>query len=126
MLGLAGAALFYGDGMITPAISVLSAVEGLEVATPALRAYVVPIAVVVLVGLFVVQSRGSERIGAFFGPIMAAWFATLAIAGLLQVVQAPGVVAALDPTYGVVQFLGTHGWTGTSRPRFGVSGADWS
>lgn len=98
MLGLAGAALFYGEGMITPAISVLSAVEGLEVATPALRAYVVPIAIVVLVGLFVVQSRGSERIGAFFGPIMAVWFATLAIAGLLQVVQAPSVLAALDPT----------------------------
>jgi KUP system potassium uptake protein len=111
MLGLAGAALFYGDGMITPAISVLSAVEGLEVATPALRAYVVPVAVVVLVGLFIVQSRGSERIGAFFGPLMAVWFATLAIAGLLQVVQAPSVLAALDPTYGF-RFLATHGWTG--------------
>jgi KUP system potassium uptake protein len=111
MLGLAGAALFYGDGMITPAISVLSAVEGLEVATPALRAYVVPIAVVVLVGLFVVQRRGSERIGAFFGPIMAVWFAALAIAGLLQVMQAPGVLAALNPSHGF-RFLATHGWTG--------------
>ena len=68
MLGLAGAALFYGDGMITPAISVLSAVEGLEVATPGLEAYVTPTAVVVLIGLFVVQSRGSARIGAFSDP----------------------------------------------------------
>jgi KUP system potassium uptake protein len=111
MLGLAGAALFYGDGMITPAISVLSAVEGLEVATPALRDYVVPIAVVALIGLFIVQSRGSERIGAFFGPIMAVWFAALAIAGFLQVVQPPAVLAALNPVHGV-RFLATHGWTG--------------
>jgi KUP system potassium uptake protein len=111
MLGLAGAALFYGDGMITPAISVLSAVEGLQVAAPALQAYVVPIAVVVLVGLFVVQSRGSERIGAFFGPIMAVWFVALAVVGFLQVLQMPGVLAALNPTYGF-KFLSTHGWTG--------------
>ncbi len=111
MLGIAGAALFYGDGMITPAISVLSAVEGLEVATPALHAYVVPIAVVVLVALFVVQSRGSERIGAFFGPIMAVWFVALALAGLLQVIQAPGVLAALNPLHGL-RFLATHGGTG--------------
>jgi KUP system potassium uptake protein len=104
MLGLAGAALFYGDGMITPAISVLSAVEGLEIATPALQAYVVPIAVVVLVGLFVVQSRGSERIGAFFGPVMAVWFAALAIAGLWQVIQFPGVLAALSPLHCVFQW----------------------
>jgi KUP system potassium uptake protein len=111
MLGVAGAALFYGDGMITPAISVLSAVEGLEVTTPALRDYVVPIAVIVLIGLFIVQSRGSERIGAFFGPIMTVWFAALAIAGFLQVVQVPAVLAALNPVHGV-RFLATHGWTG--------------
>ena len=111
MLGVAGAALFYGDGMITPAISVLSAVEGLEVATPALRDYVVPIAVIVLMGLFIVQSRGSERIGTFFGPIMTVWFAALAIAGFLQVIQAPAVLAALNPVHGL-RFLATHGWTG--------------
>ena len=111
MLGVAGAALFYGDGMITPAISVLSAVEGLEVATPALRDYVVPIAVIVLIGLFIVQSRGSERIGTFFGPIMTVWFAVLAIAGFLQVIQAPAVLAALNPIHGL-RFLATHGWTG--------------
>ncbi len=111
MLGVAGAALFYGDGMITPAISVLSAVEGLEVATPALRDYVVPIAVIVLIGLFIVQSRGSERIGTFFAPIMTVWFAALAIAGFLQVIQAPAVLAALNPIHGL-RFLATHGWTG--------------
>ena len=111
LFGLAGAALFYGDGMITPAISVLSAVEGLEVATPALAAYVVPIAAVVLFGLFVLQRRGSERIGAYFGPVMALWFVALAVAGLLQVVQAPGVLAALSPTHGL-RFLATHGWAG--------------
>ena len=95
MIGLAGAALFYGDGMITPAISVLSAVEGLEVAAPMLKSYVIPITIVVLIGLFVVQSRGSERIGAYFGPIMALWFAVLAVAGLVQVVRDPAVLAAI-------------------------------
>jgi KUP system potassium uptake protein len=111
MIGLAGAALFYGDGMITPAISVLSAVEGLEVAAPELRAYVVPIAAVVLVGMFALQSRGSERIGTLFGPIMALWFVTLAIAGLLQVIQAPGVLAALNPIH-ALRFIVSHGWAG--------------
>jgi KUP system potassium uptake protein len=108
MIGLAGAALFYGDGMITPAISVLSAVEGLEVAAPS---YVVPITIVVLVGLFVVQSRGSERIGAYFGPIMAVWFAVLAVAGLVQVVRDPAVLAALNPVR-ALSFLAGHGRIG--------------
>jgi len=111
LFGLVGAALFYGDGMITPAISVLSAVEGLEVATPALAAYVVPVAVLVLVGLFILQSRGSERIGALFGPVMVLWFVVLAIAGLLQVVQTPRVLAALNPVH-AFRFLGSHGWPG--------------
>jgi KUP system potassium uptake protein len=111
MLGIAGAALFYGDGMITPAISVLSAVEGLEVATPALAAYVVPVTIIVLVGLFIVQSRGSARIGTFFGPIMAIWFIVLGTAGFFQVVQSPGVLAALNPIHGF-RFLLAHGWTG--------------
>ncbi len=111
MVGLAGAALFYGDGMITPAISVLSAVEGLEVAAPVLKPYVIPITIAVLIGLFVVQSRGSERIGAFFGPVMAAWFAVLAIAGLTQVVRDPGVLVALNPLH-AIYFLGRHGWIG--------------
>ena len=111
MLGVAGAALFYGDGMITPAISVLSAVEGLEVATPALAAYVVPITIIVLVGLFILQSRGSARIGSYFGPIMTIWFIVLAVAGLLQIAQAPGVLVALNPMHGV-RFLVGHGRTG--------------
>jgi KUP system potassium uptake protein len=111
MVGLAGAALFYGDGMITPAISVLSAVEGLEVAAPLLKPYVIPLALVVLVGLFVVQSLGSERIGAFFGPVMAAWFAMLAVSGLVQVIHQPGVLAAFNPVH-AVSFLFGHGWIG--------------
>ena len=105
------AALFYGDGMITPAISVLSAVEGLEVAAPLLKSYVIPITIVVLIGLFVVQSRGSERIGAYFGPIMAVWFAVLAVAGLVQVIRDPGVLAALNPLH-ALSFLTGHGWIG--------------
>jgi KUP system potassium uptake protein len=80
LFGLAGAALFYGDGMVTPAISVLSAVEGLKVATPSLADYVVPLSVVVLVALFIMQRWGSARIGAYFGPVMALWFTALAMA----------------------------------------------
>jgi KUP system potassium uptake protein len=96
--------------MITPAISVLSAVEGLEVATPVLKPYVVPLTVVVLVGLFVVQSHGSARIGMLFGPAMSVWFAALAAAGLWQVTQTPAVFAALDPRHSL-GFLSGHGWT---------------
>ena len=111
MIGLAGASLFYGDGMITPAISVLSAVEGLQVAAPGLKNYVIPITIVVLIGLFVVQSRGSERIGAYFGPIMALWFTVLAISGLMQVIRDPRVLEALNPMH-AVGFLAGHGWIG--------------
>ncbi|MBV9236406.1 MAG: potassium transporter Kup [Xanthobacteraceae bacterium] len=111
LLGMVGAALFYGDGMITPAISVLSAVEGLEIATPALGAYVVPISVVVLLGLFLLQRRGSERIGAYFGPVMAVWFLALALAGLMQIIQAPNVLAALNPLHALA-FFGHHGMPG--------------
>ncbi len=96
-----GAALFYGDGMITPAISVLSAVEGLQVSTPLFQPYVVPIVIVILVLLFVIQSRGTEKIGAFFGPVMLVWFIVLAAAGIAQVVQRPGVLAAINPLYAV-------------------------
>jgi KUP system potassium uptake protein len=111
LLGMVGAALFYGDGMITPAISVLSAVEGLEIATPGLGAYVVPISVVVLLGLFLLQRRGSERIGTYFGPVMAVWFLALALAGLMQIIQAPNVLAALNPLHAVA-FFGHHGIPG--------------
>jgi KUP system potassium uptake protein len=104
-LGIFGAALFYGDGMITPAISVLSAVEGLKVVTPELEPLVVPIAIAVLTGLFAIQRFGTERVGRLFGPVMAVWFAVLAVAGLIQVVQRPGILRALSPTYGIAFFL---------------------
>lgn len=102
--GILGAALFYGDGMITPAISVLSAVEGLEVAVPALAAYVVPFSLMILVGLFAIQSRGTATIGKLFGPIMAIWFTTLALLGLWHIWQTPIILAALNPYY-AVQFI---------------------
>ena len=98
IIGLAGASLFFGDAMITPAISVLSAIEGLGVASPAVTPYVVPIAASVLVCLLV-QSRGSGAIGFLFGPVMAVWFATLAIAGAVQLLQYPRVLFALSPKY---------------------------
>ncbi len=108
-LTIAGLALFYGDGLITPAISVLSAVEGLETAAPGLEPYVVPVAALVLLGLFVLQSRGTAKVGAVFGPVMLIWFATLALLGLAQIVQNPSVLAALDPRYAWGLF-GVAGW----------------
>src|SRR5215207_6908618 len=108
-LTIAGLALFYGDGLITPAISVLAAVEGLETAAPALEPYVVPLAALVLLGLFVIQSRGTATVGTFFGPVMLAWFATLGLLGLAQIVQSPSVLAALDPSYAVGLFAHV-GW----------------
>ena len=104
LLGLFGAALLYGDSMITPAISVLSAIEGLEVATPVFRPYVVPITVAILAALFAIQSRGTAGIGRVFGPVTLVWFAVLAALGALQVVAHPGVLAALSPTYGATFF----------------------
>jgi KUP system potassium uptake protein len=97
--------------MITPAISVLSAVEGLKVATPVLAPYVVPVSVVVLLGLFLVQRSGSERIGRYFGPVMGLWFLALAISGLVQIIQSPYVLAALNPVH-ALSFLALHGATG--------------
>src|SRR5215204_3480124 len=108
-LTIAGLALFYGDGLITPAISVLAAVEGLETAAPALEPYVVPLAALVLLGLFVIQSRGTATVGTLFGPVMLVWFATLGLLGLAQIVQNPGVLAALDPRYAAGLF-GHAGW----------------
>ncbi|ABE40159.1 potassium transporter Kup [Rhodopseudomonas pseudopalustris] len=99
MLGVIAAALFYGDSMITPAISVLSAVEGLEVVTPDLRPYVVPITAVVLTALFAIQSRGTGLVGRLFGPVMCLWFITLAVLGIVNVINAPGVLKAISPTY---------------------------
>jgi len=105
------AALFYGDAMITPALSVLSAVEGLKVVTPALEAYVVPLAVLILFGLFAVQSRGTARVATFFGPITLVWFFALATAGAWHVAQNPAVLGAFNPVHGV-SFLLSHGVIG--------------
>jgi len=110
-LGLFGAALFYGDGMITPAISVLSAVEGLELAAPALHRYIIPISLTVLVGLFLIQSRGTASVGKLFGPIMIIWFIVLGTLGLLSIVQTPAVLVSFNPFYGYAYFQ-THGITG--------------
>ena len=104
-LGLGGAALFYGDGVITPAISVLSAVEGLEIATPVMKLYVVPIAVAVLLMLFLVQRHGTARVGRFFGPIMLLWFCTMAAIGLRNIGGHPEVLWALSPHHAVRFFI---------------------
>jgi KUP system potassium uptake protein len=110
-VGLFGAALIYGDGAITPAISVLSALAGLEMATPAFQPYVVPAAVVILLALFAIQSRGTAAIGHFFGPIMLVWFVTMAIMGVAGIARHPQVFAALNPVYGL-SYLVSHGMTG--------------
>ncbi|HYM04231.1 MAG TPA: potassium transporter Kup [Stellaceae bacterium] len=99
--GLVGAALFYGDGVITPAISVLSAVEGLKVATPLFDPYVLPITVVLLVGLFLLQRRGTARVGGFFGPVMALWFVVIAALGLYEIIRQPNILLSLNPYYGL-------------------------
>jgi KUP system potassium uptake protein len=104
-LGIFGAALFYGDGMITPAISVLSAVEGLKVAAPGLGSLVVPIALGVLTVLFAIQRFGTKAVGRLFGPVMAVWFTVIALAGLLQVIHSPGILRALSPVYGIEFFV---------------------
>ncbi|MFL5229832.1 MAG: potassium transporter Kup [Microvirga sp.] len=105
LLGAVGAGLFYGDAVITPAISVLSAVEGTKVATPAFTDYVVPITLAVLVGLFMVQSRGTGKVATFFGPVMALWFVTLAITGAWHIADDPGVLWAINPAYAVMFFV---------------------
>jgi KUP system potassium uptake protein len=110
-LGLFGAALLYGDGVITPAISVLSAVEGLEVAVPHIGHWVMPIALVIIVLLFIFQKRGTHGVGAVFGPITLVWFLVIAILGLNQIVREPGVVSAVLPTHGISFFL-RNGYTG--------------
>ncbi|HOW76176.1 MAG TPA: potassium transporter Kup [Candidatus Competibacteraceae bacterium] len=107
MLGIFAAALFYGDSMITPAISVLSAVEGLNVVAPQLKEYVLPITAVVLTGLFWIQRHGTGAVGRFFGPIMCAWFGILAILGVISIWEAPAVLVALNPAY-ALEFLINH------------------
>jgi KUP system potassium uptake protein len=109
-LGIFGASLFYGDGMITPAISVLSAVEGLQVAAPSLEHLVVPITLAILTVLFAIQRFGTGAVGRAFGPVMGTWFAILAVSGLHRVIQHPGILRSISPTYGL-DFLVDHGHT---------------
>lgn len=102
VLGVFGATLFYGDSVITPAISVLSAIEGLEVATPLLRPYVIPMTVLILIALYALQARGSTRIGRWFGPIMLLWFMVLAAMGIVNILQSPQILAALNPWHALM------------------------
>ena len=116
-LGIFGTALLYGDGMITPAISVLGAIEGLEVVTPLFQPYIVPVTVTILIGVFLIQKYGTHRVGGLFGPVMVIWFVTLAALGIAWIVRLPAVLGAFDPRYAMAFFV-DNGWTG-----FAVLGA---
>ena len=109
LIGVFGAALFYGDSVITPAISVLSAVEGLEVVTPAFKPYVLPICAAVLVGLFAMQRFGTGLVGKLFGPVIVLWFGVLAVTGVMEIAQQPAILAALNPL-NAIAFLSGQGW----------------
>jgi len=109
LIGIGGACLFFGDGVITPAISVLSAVEGLEVTIPQASTVIIPASVVVIIALFAVQSSGTGRVGRIFGPVMVVWFATIGVLGALAVAQHPAVLAAMLPQHGII-FCVRHGW----------------
>jgi len=111
LLGLFGMALLYGDGVITPAITVLSATEGLEIAVPALGSWVVPLTVAILIGLFAIQHRGTGLVGKLFGPVMLIWFVALAVLGVSQAVTEPGIFAAINPAY-AVDYLTSNGLDG--------------
>jgi KUP system potassium uptake protein len=107
MLGIFGACMFYGDAVITPAMSVISAVEGLEIAAPKLSPYVLPITIVILIALFWIQRHGTAVVGKLFGPIMLVWFVTLAVLGAVHIVKEPGIIAALNPYY-AMSFMAQH------------------
>ena len=111
LLGVVGASMFLGDSVITPAISVLSAIEGVKLVTPAFEHYVVPLTIAILLGLFAAQSRGTARVASFFAPVMVIWFIAIAVAGLLHIRDDPGVLAAINPVY-AVSFLYGHGHIG--------------
>jgi KUP system potassium uptake protein len=125
-LALFGAALLYGDGIITPAISVLSAVEGLHIATPAFDGYIVPLSFIVLVLLFMVQRLGTGRVGTAFGPVMALWFVTIATLGLVEIVKAPRILLALNPWHGLQFFIanGRVGFLALGAVVLAVTGAE--
>ncbi|RPH53639.1 MAG: potassium transporter Kup, partial [Acidobacteria bacterium] len=117
LMGIFGAALLYGDGMITPAITVLGAVEGLRLATPLFDPYVVPVAVVILIAVFAIQRHGTHRVGRLFGPIMVAWFVAISVLGIVSLARRPVVLTAIDPRH-AFSFFTEHGWHG-----FAVLGA---
>jgi KUP system potassium uptake protein len=125
-IGLLGAALFYGDGIITPAISVLSAVEGLQVVAPSLSDYVLPITIVVLSALFIVQAKGTGAVGKMFSPIMCLWFTTLGVLGVNNILNVPGVLAAVNPYYGIhlLVELGWHGFLIMGAVVLAITGAE--
>src|SRR5260221_1515225 len=118
IVGLVGAALLYGDGAITPAISVLSALEGLKVDAPSLAPAVMPLTLIILIGLFAVQKKGAAFIGGIFGPIMLGWFLAIAMLGIYGIARAPAVLAALSPTYAVNFLVHQH-----FHVRFAILGA---
>ena len=126
LLGIFGTALFFGDSVITPAISVLSAVEGLKVAAPALDRYIVPITLAVLMVLFAFQRHGTDRVGKIFGPVMLLWFITLALLGGAQVLRNPGVLYAVNPAYAVSFFVhhGVHAWLALGAVVLAVTGGE--
>ncbi|MGI9106390.1 MAG: potassium transporter Kup [Pyrinomonadaceae bacterium] len=111
VLGIFGASLLYGEGMLTPAISVLGAIEGLNVATPVFAPYVVPATIVIIVGLFLIQSRGTAKVGKLFGPIMLVWFFVIAALGIMQIARHPSVIGAFNPVHAFNFFL-RNGWQG--------------
>ena len=125
-LGIFGAALFYGDAVITPAMSVLSAVEGLEVAAPSLHPWVVPISIGILAGLFLIQRKGTASVGALFGPIMLFWFGTLGVLGLIQVIDHPAVLAAFDPRHAAAFFVENrlHGFLALGAVVLAITGGE--
>jgi KUP system potassium uptake protein len=125
-LGIFGAGRFYGDAVITPAMSVLSAVEGLEVATPMFKPYVVPITVLVLCGLFLFQPRGTASVGALFGPVMLFWFGTLGALGVWNILKHPDVLAAINPWYAAHFFLEnrTHAWLALGAVVLAITGGE--
>ena len=116
-LGVLGAALFYGDAMITPAISVLSAVEGIQIVAPAFEHWILPVTIAVIIALFAAQRFGTGGVAVVFGPITVVWFLAMGLFGLMRVVEAPGILAAINPLYGV-QFIGTH--TAIAAATFGA------
>ncbi len=126
VLGLFGGSLFFGDGIITPAISVLSAVEGLEMATPAFKPYVIPIALGVLGGLFFIQRKGTATVGTLFGPIMIGWFLTLGALGINKIIEYPAVLQALNPIYGAEFFIAhkMHGFLALGAVVLALTGAE--